>query len=468
MNASPLSKHPTYLELERLLQELKKSEPKVSGYEIHAFEKKSEQRLLFGTGLENGLDVSTARYDIFERSFSLQIYSRVAEDKIGLASGQIDVSGDLKTQIHGIFSASLTTQNPAWTLPGPSVPLHSGLKDGDTALIQDLRACTDRLVQQADAACRKEKGVHVNYAELFVNHTRHLHMLSTGFLLERETTDLYFEIAMEKLPLPNTQEVHNFTTSVDVAGLAVDSFIAKTAEEARSLGEVSLPETDSDVAILLDAETLGTLFHTLIYQLDLTPEYYRGPFIPEGQWVGTGEPAGDALTLSLDPHIDFMAESRLYTGEGIPTVAGTMVEKGRVVRRTKPHRIASYLGVTGDGLSGNVVVNAGKVSKEELLKLAPKVIEIRAFSSLLTNGDSLTYSSEIKFAVEHRLVNGKAVTRYLKGGVISGNIRENLSHIVFSRETERVSRVATSYHGAMGYVGPAWALIRKGVSLSGK
>ncbi|MBL8992918.1 MAG: hypothetical protein JNM63_06225 [Spirochaetia bacterium] len=468
MNAAPLSRHPVYLKIEALLSDFKKREPRLEAYEITVFEKRSEQRLLFGMENENGLDVSTARYDIFERSFSVQIYTRTAVNSMGLASSQIDPMGDLKKQLQSTFEASLATANPAWDLPLPAPAKKTGLRECDPALVADLRGGADRLVLAADAETRKLSGVHVNYAELFVNHTRFLHRLSTGIQNEREITDLYFEIAMEKLPLPNTQEVHNNVTSVDEKGLALPEFIRRTAEEARSLGEVSIPETSSETVILLGADDLNILFHTLLAQLDRAQEYYARPFIREGEWISRSEPAGDPLTLRLDPHLDFMAESRVFSGEGIPTTGGTLVEKSRVAGRTSTHRIARYLGLEADGVSGNVVVNAGSRSKEELLRLAPRVIEVKAFSSLLSSGDSLTWSSEIKFAVEHRVENGVATKRYLKGGVLSGNLRENLQSLFFSRETEVSSRVADSYHAAMGYVGPAWALILKGVSLSGK
>lgn len=468
MNASPLARHPVYLKIDKLLSDFKEREPRLAAYEITVFEKRSEQRLLFGTGADNGLEVSTARYDIFERSFSVQIYTSPSPDKMGLASSQIDPLGDLEKQFQSTFEASLATANPAWDLPLPAPAKKQGLRECDPDLVADLRGGADRLVGVADAETRKLSGVHVNYAELFVNHTRFLHRLSTGIENERETTDLYFEIAMEKLPLPNTQEVHNNITSVDEKGLALPDFIRRAAEETRSLGEVSVPETSAETVILLGADDLNILCHTLLHQLDRAQEYYARPFIREGEWISREEPKGDELTLRLDPHLDYMAESRVYSGEGIPTSGGTLIEKSRVVGRTSTHRIAYYLGLRADGVSGNVVVNAGSRSKDELLRLAPRVIEVKAFSSLLSSGDSLTWSSEIKFAVEHRFENGKVTRRYLKGGVLSGNLRENLESIFFSRDTEISSRVADSYHAAMGYVGPAWALIQKGVSLSGK
>lgn len=467
MNKVPLSENPLYQKIEGLLSAFKKREPRFEAYEITFFEKRSEQRLLFGVA-GNGLEVSTARYDIFERSFSVQIYTRPGAAKMGIASAQIDPLGDLEKQFQATFEASLATSNPAWDLPLPAPAKTDSLKECDPGLVADLRGGADRLVLAAHRETRKLSGVHVNYAELFANHTRILHRLSTGIENERETTDLYFEIAMEKLPLPNTQEVHNNITSVDEKGLGLPEFIQRAAEEARSLGEVSIPETSAEAVILLGADDLNILFHTLLHQLDRAPEYYGQPFIREGEWISREAPRGDALTLRLDPHLDYMAESRVFSGEGIPTAGGTLVEQGRVTGRKSTHRIARYLGHRTDGVSGNIVVNAGGHSKEELLSLAPRVIEVKAFSSLLSNGDSLTWSSEIKFAVEHRLENGVATRRYLKGGVLSGNIRENLQSLFFSRETEVSSRVADSYHAAMGYVGPAWALIRKGVSLSGR
>ena len=56
----------------------------------------------------------------------------------------------------------------------------------------------------------------------------------------------------------------------------------------------------------------------------------------------------------------------------------------------------------------------------------------------------------------------------IKGGVVSGNIRENFSHFALSNESAVLNNIADAFSHALGYVGPSAMLIKAGVKIAGK
>ena len=106
---------------------------------------------------------------------------------------------------------------------------------------------------------------------------------------------------------------------------------------------------------------------------------------------------------------------------------------------------------------GNLVVGAGTRSREELIRSAPKVLEILQFSYL--NGDpfSGTFSSEIRLARLHD--NVKGTVSYLKGGSLSGSVADNFRRVKLSKELGRRSYFSAEMTEGHGYQGPAYGLL---------
>jgi len=79
--------------------------------------------------------------------------------------------------------------------------------------------------------------------------------------------------------------------------------------------------------------------------------------------------------------------------------------------------------------------------------------------------NTLTWSSEIKLGKRYK--NGKFEVM-IKGGVVSGDLKENLTNFNFSNETKRVNTIGGGFYPAIGYVGPAHMLIKAGVKIAGE
>ena len=141
-----------------------------------------------------------------------------------------------------------------------------------------------------------------------------------------------------------------------------------------------------------------------------------------------------------------------------------LVEKNRVIATATDKRYADYLGAPSTTVRGNVVVDAGLLSHEELTRQAPQVIEILQFSGLFADPNSGTFGSEIRLAKLYDNETGKVT--FLKGGSLSGSFTENFRGARFSKS--RVKRAHFNANSAQGegYFGPEHALLSE-VSIVG-
>jgi predicted Zn-dependent protease len=274
---------------------------------------------------------------------------------------------------------------------------------------------------------------------------------------------------MEKLPGPNTQEVHHYKKGVSLEEMKIDKLLHEMETETLSLESSSMPSTSENAAIMVSETVIADLLDAIISQTDASAEYNKMPFLTSDDQVIDNSVKrlsdSDDLNLTLDPHLPVMALSSAFTAEGLPAMPVKLIEKNIVLHQTVSDRMGQYLNKTPNGYMGNFVVNAGKVSKQELIASVDECLEILSFSSLLINNRTLTWSSEIKLA---KLYHKGIFIKMIKGGVASGTIKENLANARFSSEVTLFNNIGDSWHGSVGYKGPSHMLIRSGVRIAGE
>ena len=180
---------------------------------------------------------------------------------------------------------------------------------------------------------------------------------------------------------------------------------------------------------------------------------------------GEKNPESDVLNLTLDPFIPEMSLSCGFTKEGMVAIKKDVIKDDTVVTQIVDTRYGQYLDKKPEGISGNIVVPAGRVKSDDFLELAGSYIEIIKFSSLLVDDVKLTWSSEIKLAKKYDS-DGKVTL--IKGGVVSGKLAENFKDFYFSKETSIINSPGSVWSEPIGYVGPKMMLIKSGVSIVGK
>jgi predicted Zn-dependent protease len=400
--------------------------------------------------------------NVDEKSYALEVLTPSDQDgMIGQARMDLDVTSPIEEQLDLVLEMAQNNLNKAWRpVEAPTEP-YPEVATADPKILDCPETVLLNLEDKALKAIQDLANVKVTTAELYVRKAHVERLSSTGVTTQKDLSDIYFEIAMEQTPDHKNQEVNSVVTSVSSTDLDLKVFIEKIAEETLSLGQTQEPKTTESAVILVDAEAISSFLLAIKAQLNCADEYYQFPHLKEEDVF---EYEGDALSLSLDPYMDAMVDSSPYTGDGFVAQEADLIVKGTVKTQIIGNRFGQYLDKTPNAIMGNMIVPAGTVTLEELRGKFKEYIEVIKFSSLLVDDHKLTWSSEIKLAKHHH-ADGRVTL--LKGGVVSGNVRENLKHCYFSKELSRVNFPGTGFYEGKGYWGPASMLILSGVSIVG-
>jgi hypothetical protein len=278
------------------------STPSLYGWEVHIMRRQTYQELLYprASGV-NELYPETVRWPVTEVSYGLTVFVRHGEPlAMGNATASIDPSGDLAAQIDQAIASANSVSNAPWKLVEPMIARQPKIRLLDPRLFKNPGSQANEIRRQVNECFsgHREKLI-VNYGELFINAYESRIVTGTGLDMSRESSDIYFEAAAEKIPLPNTQEVHKRTGSLSIRSLDICSFCAELEEEVASLDATVMPDTDSNAVVLVHADTASSILHCLLGQADATREFAKKPFLAPGAKVYKGEIAPDSETLSL-------------------------------------------------------------------------------------------------------------------------------------------------------------------------
>jgi len=384
---------------------------------------------------------------------------------VGIGEIELNPFEDAKKQIEEACQIARGSKNVYWELLKNTGQKYKEVLTADTKIWEDQEKVFCELESQACAEILAQQKVHVNTAELYVNRAIIKRLTGTGIFTEKKTSDIYFEIVMEKKGCVNDKEVNNVRTSVAAADLKIRDFIHSCAEETLSLGVTEEPKTSKNVSVIIHEDAISSLLAAVRDQLFCSMEFYKYPYLKSGDAVYCGELHGDRVNLVLDPFLSEMAESCAWTVDGAPSLSALVIKDSIVQAQIIDNRYGQYLKKEPNGISGNMVLAPGKVKSEDLYSMADEVLEIVSFSSLLVDEQRLTWSSEIKFA---KLYKKGKLAALIKGGVVSGSIKDNLSDCVFSKEIAIVNFPGNQFASKKGYVGPKRMLVRKGVAVAGR
>ncbi len=438
----------------------------IHGWKLRAKTTEGRQSLMMSTAM-NQIRVYQDRR-VTDNSYEVELFVPTADgQQMGTAKGSLDPDSDLTAQLTTLSNNAKLALNPYFELPEKPTTDYPEIPSADPNLLEQLDASHEELLQRIQQHCPGLTSVIVNSAELFCNRHHEVLITSKGVRASKNTTDIYFEVAMEKDPAPNDQEVLKYWHFVSLPEADIEHKLDGVAKETLLTLKATLPPTRGNAALLIDSYAICKMMAAVASQVNAQAEYAQGPHFKNGQQVTAGDSlsGSDQLTISLDPTLPQMAKSTAYTDEGQIAQPATLIENNVVLRQTVDSRMAQYLNKDANHIVGNLVVSVGSESKESLLSDREEVFEILDFSSLLVNPSSLTWSSEIKLGLWHRAGQPAQV---LKGGIVSGNIKESLQAFKFSNQQVKRNTTGGYFEPANGYVGPQHMLIWHGVSIAGQ
>jgi len=406
--------------------------------------------------------------NVLDHSYQIVVYTNHSEPKLmGSSSFNIDPLNNLEDQIDKTYQNSLLVGNKPWKLPTKINKDYEKVLTCDPIIKDDLNSAHNNMISEINESISSLDGVKVNSLELYTNLQTTYFETSEGFNGQKDNSDIYFEMAIEKLPLPNTQEILKYKKAISIEDANLSSFIKETSDEAMSISETIVPKTSSNLNIIIDGEAISSLLTKLTGHLNAGREYEKSPFMKKGDSIlSTDKISGsDSINLTLDPTTPVMALSTPFTSEGMSPVKANVIKDNIVTNQLIHERIAQYLSKEPNYILGNIILDLGDLSKTELIDSVEECIEILSFSSLLINPNTLTWSSEIKLGKMFK--NGKLVSM-VKGGVISGDIKINLTNFKLSNQEVKVNEIAGGFDEAKGYVGPSHMLIQSGIKVVGE
>jgi PmbA protein len=159
---------------------------------------------------------------------------------------------------------------------------------------------------------------------------------------------------------------------------------------------------------------------------------------------------GDRITMTLDPFMKNSTDSESFDTEGFPLKPVKLIEGGELKRYAADTRYAYYLGVEPTGNIGNIIVESGSKTIEELKK--EPYLMAAAFSDFTVDTMTGDFCGEIRLATYFDGTKTTPVT----GGSVTGNINELHHELYLSRERSKDNN----------FEGPAMVML-KNVTVAG-
>jgi predicted Zn-dependent protease len=368
----------------------------------------------------------------------------------------------IEPQLDKAIASARLTDFQTWSLPpapGESLP---ELRSFDPRVAEDINSAMERLSDRMAAAVSRVRDAQFNSSELFVAlHEREQHF-SNGLIHRSKQTRVYAEAAFSAAGRGVSDEYLEARWSVTGDGLPLEQIIEESAHRARMMLEVGKMGAEV-LPVLVDSEVLLTLLNGHLSQLSGSNRYHDLPCSKVGDAL-IPSAQGDLLTLHLDPGFPEGADTIAISGDGTPQRRRTLVENNRVLALVMDQQHGQYLGEAATVSRGTLVLEPGTRDREQLLRSAPRVLEVLQFSGLFADENSGTFGSEIRLARLHDWEKG--TIQYIKGGSLSGSIHENFRDLGLSSEVTHRCHFENGVASGTGYFGPAWALL-SGVSVGG-
>jgi PmbA protein len=184
-------------------------------------------------------------------------------------------------------------------------------------------------------------------------------------------------------------------------------------------------------SVILTREAVKDFFAYYCSKSNASSVYNQVSTWKVGDEVQGDKVKGDRITLTLDPFIKNSTNSETFDSEGFPVKPVKVIDQGELKQYAADTRYAYYLGVAPTGNIGNVVIESGSHTIEELKK--EPYLMTAAFSDFSVDTMTGDFCGEIRLAWYH---DGKT-TVPVTGGSITGNI-DNLHHELYlSKERQK-------------------------------
>ena len=386
--------------------------------------------------------------------------------KQGEVYKKLTLNQSLSAQVERAIASAMQTESDFWTLPSQLPTDVPEVESFDPQIAEDIEGALRLLTLEIEKCATRTRSAKFSSSELFLSVIDRETHFSFGRVHRHRQTRVYLEAAFSASAQQQNGELLSdeflgTRWSVALDPSSVEQLFDEVAENATHMLQVETPVA-GEYSVIVDSEVLLRVLNEHLSQLSGANIYHHLPHVSPGQELIPGA-EGDLLTLTIDPTVRMGADTTALSDDGFIQKPITLVEANRVVASLVGGQYSQYLGVPATTTRGTVVVSPGSLSYEEMRQSAPKVLEVLQFSGLFADGNSGTFSSEIRLARLHDRESAKSV--YLKGGALSASVLENFKGLRLSQELVHRQHFESGQPGGEGYLGPRYALLT-GVSVA--
>lgn len=414
--------------LSKIKDQLAKRKADITGWQIRESQKTSFQSFLAKEEPESRRAVHTISYWI---SIYQKRRSSNSAETLGLSTFKVtpvDFSQLEKRLDDAVFAAKLVSNQPFELPEQPSTIPQVAIADptlNETTL--------NELENRLKAAVAREKGIRLSSAEFFIDQIETRLLNHKGLDVRQKGTTIETEfILLCRSDAKENEYIERYERRYR-KDFELEQQVAKSAQFAREATVAVLPKTGA-FPVLLSEEPLDRLFEPLVARASARLKYNKmnnstmGASILDG-----GEAKGDQVTLWLNNTLDRAPGSFLFDSYGTPAQRVCLIEKNRLKNFLADKRYADYLSLPVTGEMGNLEVEPGSKSFDELkasVAAGKPLYHILAFSAFEPNSITGAFSAEIRTGYEI----SRAGVRPIKGGSVTGVLQKDLLDAHLSKE----------------------------------
>lgn len=186
-----------------------------------------------------------------------------------------------------------------------------------------------------------------------------------------------------------------------------------------------------DIQVLLTGDSVKQLFNYYISRCNGRAVYEGISSIKIGDNVQGDSVDGDLINIKLVPTLENSSTALPYDNEGFLLKEVVLYNNGNLKNYHCNKRYADYLNIEPTGKIGNVVIEGGSKSIQELKK--SPYLELISFSSFDMNSVTGDFGGEVRLG---RYFDGEKIIS-VSGGSITGNIKDVHQKMFLSKELQQ-------------------------------
>lgn len=442
----------------RLIQNVLSVRPGIAQWQITELRSRRHERYLTFLKPESEREAAAVRWQVWISLPAVEGMQGEASFTLTPAHG----GPDLRQLLDQAETSARAAPNPAWRLPGPGEPgvaqgWHGGVVashvGGGASTAAKMAVANDFLADQSvtrdpggaldgqlngfGAAVAAAPWVRPSAIELFSRIEDRRLVNHRGLDLSERRTRCYVEYVLLHRPDGGDEvEFYDRAEAQSLADLRLGERVAEAAACLRDGATAGLPAAGA-MPVVIGGEYLAGLLGWFAAHADAALHARGISALPLDAPVLTRR-GGDRLDLCSDATVPSLAAYRFddhgYAAARQPLVVADVLSglhgSGRWMQR---------LGRQPQGLLATLVAAPGTQAQAQLL---PGALEVVRFSEFHPRHDTGSFSGEIRFGWLHA---ADGTRRPVRGGSVSGVLREAMAEARFSRETGTVG----GYHGPL-------------------